>query len=237
MKKITTLFAATLIMGISTVSLAEGLYGTAMAGWSTQANDSEAYGNNIAVDSDFPAEFDTDDGKAGAIGLGYAFNNQFRIEGRLGIHRSDFDSRKVGTGARAGEEYILNGDTHSKSLTIEGFYDFPTASAFSPYIKAGIGVSRNKYSAKLGGAGAAGFDAFDGVVDGYYDAYADEESTEFAWNVGAGVSYKLNNRVNIFGEYQYISLGDAETGQDSFTDGFQLESAAHEVLVGLRANF
>lgn len=233
----TCLLAAAAMTGLSGAAQAQDFYGTFMLGYSQQATDAEAYGNNVAVDPDFPALFDSGDGAVGAIGIGYAFNDSFRIEGRLGFHESDFNSRRVGTGARAGEEYILNGDLKSTTLTIEGFYDIQNSTAITPYLKAGVGVSRNHYSARLGGAGVSAFDAFDGVADGYYDAYADQSSTEFTWNVGIGASVQLSEKVVGFAEYQYISLGDASTGQDSFTDGFNVDADAHEILFGIRATF
>lgn len=233
----TFLLAAAVTTGLSATAHAEGFYGTGMLGLSNQAADSEPYGNNIADDPDFPGEFSTGDGGVGAIGVGYAFDNNLRVEGRLGVHRSDFDSRENGSGARTGEEYVLNGDLKSTTLTVEGFYDIPTGLPFTPYVKAGVGVSRNSYSARLGGSGVAAFDPFDGKSDGYYDAYEDETSTEFTWNVGFGASMPLNDQISVFGEYQYVSFGDASTGQDAFTDGFRVDAAAHEVMLGLRASF
>ena len=98
-------------------------------------------------------------------------------------------------------------------------------------------MAHNDYSARLGGAGVAEFDAFDGAADGYYDAYADQSSTEFTWNVGFGGNVALNDQFTLFGEYQYASLGDGSTGQDDFTDGFRVDATAHEVLLGVRVNF
>nr|WP_067290366.1 outer membrane beta-barrel protein [Marinobacterium profundum] len=224
-------------LGLAGTVHAEGIYGTAMIGASHQVGDSKPYGNNIAADQDFPGKFDTGDGAMGALGIGYAFNNQFRVEGRLSLHRADFDSQQFGTGARAGEEYVLNGDIKSTTLTIEGFYDIPVNDRFAPYVKAGVGVTRNRYSARLGGAGVAAFDSFDGTTDGYYDAYDDQTSTEFTWNVGFGGSLALNDQFTLFGEYQYVDFGDASTGQDAFTDGFRVNTSAHEILFGARADF
>lgn len=232
-----TLILAATLLGTSSASFADGLYVSAMLGGSEQVNDSEAYGSNIAVDPDFPRGFDSGDGSAGSLGLGYAYNKQLAFELRLGYHNSDFNSREVGTGAREGEEYILNGDIKSTTLTLEALYDIPVPATIQPYLKAGVGVSRNKYSARLGGAGVAGFDAFDGTEDGYYDAYASQTSTEFSWTVGFGASYPLNDSLALVGEYQLISLGDADTKQDGFTDGFEIESAAQEVMIGIRATF
>ena len=229
--------AALAIALTTTAAQADGLYGTFLLGYSAQANDSEPFGDNIAADSDFPGQFDSGDGGVVGLGLGYAFNEQFRLEGRLAYRKAKFNDQKFGTGARDGEEYILDGDLASTSLTVEGFYDIPTQGKIQPYVKAGIGISRNSYAARLGGAGVANFDPIDGVTDGYYDNYADQRSTEFAWNVGLGASMALTDNTSIFGEYQYVSLGDASTAPDSFTDGFRVDAAAHEVVFGLRTQF
>jgi opacity protein-like surface antigen len=219
-------------------AFAENIYVSGQVGVSQQTNDAKPYGKNIAVDADFPGTFDSGDGNVGSIGLGYIINENFRIETQLSYHDADFNSRNLGTGARNGEEYILNGELKSKTLTVEGFYDFASDSAFTPYVKVGVGVSDNSYSARLGGQGVAAFDQFDGAVDGYYDAYADGDSTEFTWNVGAGASYELTDSASVYAEYQYVAFGDVITGQDSFTDGFKIDDAsAHEFSIGLRVNF
>ncbi|XPF95979.1 outer membrane protein [Colwellia sp. RE-S-Sl-9] len=229
------ILATTVALAIPSIAQAEGFYVTGQIGVSEQANDSKPYGNNIAIDPDFPGKFDSDGGTVGGIGIGYTFNDQYRIEGRIGYRDSSFNDRQIGTGARAGEEYILNGEIESTTYTIEGFYDFSNNTDFTPYIKAGLGISDNSYSARLGGAGVAAFDAFDGAADGYYDAYADDDSTEFSWNVGFGGNYQLSETISLYGEYQYASFGDVKSGQDSFTDGFKIDdTAAHEVMVGIR---
>ncbi|MBT8094654.1 MAG: hypothetical protein KJP08_07585 [Gammaproteobacteria bacterium] len=48
-----------------------------------------------------------------------------------------------------------------------GFSEQASDSSFTPYVKAGLGVTDNSYSARLGGAGVAAFDPFDGVTDGF----------------------------------------------------------------------
>ncbi len=222
---------------IPTSTFAEGFYVAGMLGISEQVTDSQPYGNNIAVDADFPGKFDAGDGSVGAIGIGYKLSEQLRVEGRIAYRDSSFNDRKLGTGERDGAEYILNGDFESTTLTVEGYYDLPNESLFTPYVKAGLGVSNNSYSARLGGAGVAEFDSFDGTADGYYDNYTDGDSTEFSWNVGLGGNVELSERISIFGEYQYAAFGEASTEQDSFTDGFEIdEVTAHEVMLGLRIN-
>lgn len=122
----------------------------------------------------------------------------------------------------------------STTFTLEALYDLPLAPV-TPYLKAGVGVSRNSYSARLGGAGVAAFDPFDGTPDGYYDAYSDGTTNALTWNVGIGASKPLSSRLDLFGEYQFTAIGDAETGQDDFTDGFGIDGATtHAGLVGIR---
>ena len=129
--KTTALLSLAAALSISGAAQAEGLYGTAMLGLGYQDSASAAYGNNIAVDPDFPAEFSINDSKVGALGIGYDMGNNFRVEGRLGFRNAHFDSQEFGTGARAGEEYVLNGAIKSTTLTVEGFYDIPTGTAFT----------------------------------------------------------------------------------------------------------
>lgn len=233
-----SILLATLSLGLITTSAQDtGFYVSGVIGFSSQADDVSPIGQNIAVDPSFPSTFDGGDGVAGGIGVGYRYDN-FRIEGRVASRQHEFDQTEEGTGERAGENYQADGEFDATSFTLEGFYDFDVNSAFSPYVKAGIGYVDTKFKTRLGGNGAAGFDAFDGTEDGFYDAYKDGSDDDFIWLVGGGVTIPTGNNVSVFGEYQYITLGSAETGQDSFTDGFQIaDPAAHEVYVGLRYDF
>ena len=232
------LLAAASALCIPVTAMADGWYGSAMLGYSQQVLESEPFGSNIAVDPDFPAEFDSGDGGLGFIGVGYRFDERLRVEGRLGFRRGEFRDTEFGTGERAGEEYILDGDIEATTLSLDGFYDIRTNTILTPYLKVGLGLSRNEYSARLGGAGVAEFDPFDGTVDGFYDSYADQTSTNLSWNVGFGGSVSLSEKITLFAEYQYISLGDAETDPDDFTDGFRIDNAAaHEAMLGIRLTF
>lgn len=228
-----------LVLAIPTLSVAEGFYTSAQLGISIPDSNSEPYGNNIAVDSTFPGEYDSDNAFVGGIGFGYRFNKNFRVEGRIGYRANDINDAKDGLGGeREGMTYVLNGEVKTTSFTAEAFYDFANATALTPYVKAGVGIAYNKYSAKLGGSGVAPFDPYDGTTDGYYDNYADGDSTEFSWNIGVGTSYAINENISIYAEYQYSSFGDVKTGQDSFTDGFKIDGInAHELMLGIRYSF
>ncbi|BCE01081.1 outer membrane protein [Marinicellulosiphila megalodicopiae] len=236
--KNTVLLSAAMTLAVPSFALAEGLYVTGQLGGNLQTSAAMPFGQNIATDADFPAEFDGGAGLQAGLGLGYAISDTLRVEARLAYQKSRFDDTQMGTGARDGEEYILNGGVASTSFTVEGFYDFDLSGSITPFVKAGLGVSSNSVTARLGGEGVAAFDAFDGEEDGYYDAYADETSTAFTWNIGTGASFDVSEKVALFGEYQFASYGDVQTGQDSFTDGFKIDNVLrHSVVIGARFNF
>ena len=233
--------AATLFCSASATMANDKFYFSAMAGYSEQITDSSPYGNNIAQDGTFPSAFDAGDGAVLSLGIGYHFTPDMRVEARLATREGSFTETQDGTGDRAGDNYVLDGEIESTTLTVEAFYDFHNDTIFTPYIKAGVGVADNSYSARLGGPGIdaladLGFINLDS--DGYYSEYKEDDTTEFTWNIGAGVRVNVNERVSVYAEYQYADFGDVATTQDSFTDGFAIDGAtANEFLLGLSFAF
>lgn len=138
-------------------------------------------------------------------------------------------STKVNGGAvRAELEYNKNADakkTHnlygrqvnmeieSQLFMINGYYDIDTGSKLTPYVGAGIGYAKIK-----------------GKLSVLGESYS-EDDNNFAWQVGAGVGYALNDKVSLDAGYRYVDYGD-------FTkEGLKWESSAHELYVGARYAF
>lgn len=248
MKNYSKKLVLSIAVALATTSLvqAEGFYVTAQVGISEQSTDSKPTGNNLAVDPTFPDNFESGDGTVAGIGIGYAFNDNIRVEGRISNRDGSFDQSKMGAGDRADQAFALVGEIESTTYSVEAFYDFTNSSIFTPYVKAGVGISDNSYSAKLGGSGVAGFfDSIDGTSDGFYTGYTDGDSTEFSWNVGIGGNIEISKSTSIFLEYQYVTFGDVESGQDSLdfgggetNDGFGIDGAdANEFIVGINVKF
>ena len=67
----------------------------------------------------------------------------------------------------------------------------------------------------------------------------DERFTNFAWNVGAGVAYNVNENLAIDAGYRYVDLGYNEVS--STVDGKKYEVGSrpynHEFMLGLRFGF
>ena len=105
------------------------------------------------------------------------------------------------------------------------YYDFRNDSAFVPYIGAGIGMSFNYLGFDLHRGGSA--------------VSRDESTTNFAWNVGAGVAYNVNDALYIDAAYRYVDLGYTEASGALNGDQIKVGSRPynHEFMLGLRFAF
>jgi len=79
---------------------------------------------------------------------------------------------------------------------INSYYDIVERANFIPYLMAGAGLAHNK---------AGNF-----VLSSAETALKDEQNS-FAWQVGAGVKYKINNRTFLDLGYKYVNLGKVKT--------------------------
>lgn len=113
--------------------------------------------------------------------------------------------------------------TNSTTLLANVYYDFHNSTAFTPYVGAGIGLAFNYMG-----------------VDGY-DYYSqeggscDDRTTNFAWQVGAGVAYSISENMAIDAGYRYLDLGYTEIKNNGQSIGIRPYN--HEVMLGLRIGF
>lgn len=128
------------------------------------------------------------------------------------------------------------GSLDATSLMLNGVYDFPIGERFQPYVGAGIGAARVK-------------------ADGVRKAVTDPDRTgalfgsddRFAWQLFAGISWRLDPRWSLVVNYRYIDAGDARiqygVGCDAggaqciFSDDLDQEYTAHSLSVGVRYDF
>lgn len=179
----------------------------------------------------------------GAIALGYDFSSQgapVRLELEY-AQRAKWDF--------VDEKYSLLGlaDASEKarvgvsSVFVNAFYDFHNYSGFTPYIGGGLGIARLDASYR---ARVSGFLDTGEAVEGRLDM--DDDQWNFAWNVGAGVSYQINEFAAVDLNYRYADFGDVSEqvkgrilldGATVYEDrgGYaKADVTAHEVLLGLR---
>ena len=125
--------------------------------------------------------------------FGYAFNS-WRAEIALGYETSDFED------ANSGIELF--------SVMANGYYDFNTGSAFTPYLLAGLGVINAEIE-------EAELDA-DPVIGG---------------QLGAGVGYALSENVIIDLKYKYFISDDLDF------EGIDVSLGGHQFQLGARFQF
>lgn len=157
----------------------------------------------------------------GAIGYNFAgMGLPVRAEAEYLYHDQFKYSAVNGTAAGSTGAFTSKIDVHTAFANF--YYDIKTSTAFTPYVGAGLGVAWINQKVDT---------SFTGGTSGNYD------TTNFAWNVGAGVGYSLTDNIIIDLGYRYTNFGDAKK-YDTGTVSFQTKDLnSHEALLGLRYQF
>ncbi|MEZ5957070.1 MAG: outer membrane beta-barrel protein [Hyphomonadaceae bacterium] len=213
-----TVALAALMAGAAGVANAtEGWYGRGDIGWSF---DGEIDVNDDYANYEFGSSTLEHDWSQ-HLGLGYAFQNGFRLEGELG-HR--FNQIEPTDTIDAG------GDVHAWSAMANLFYDFNRGGRLEPYIGVGVGAARLNYN----------------VNDHSALAYAEGEDTVLAYQGMVGFAVGLGEQWDLDIGYRYFVAEGAEgDGTDTsigsttvvtpFTTDADYEHQA--LTVGLRYQF
>lgn len=81
------------------------------------------------------------------------------------------------------------------SYMLNFYYDVFPYNWWTPYVNAGVGLTKLKYSA---------YDNLSGIVNTKDRNY---DPLNFTWSVGAGLSMKVTNRFNVDLGYRYFDMG------------------------------
>ena len=122
---------------------------------------------------------------------------------------------------------------------LNGYVDFPelrggVVGPFIPYVTAGLGIAHNDLARTTGTAPPAGAFSLSGAG-----------RTNFAFAVGAGLSYPLTPLLTADLQYRYLDLGSLSTGTTLVTGGAQEQVTAshtgslavHAITIGIRFGF
>lgn len=158
----------------------------------------------------------------GALAVGFDFWQYYlvplRFELELGLrgnNEHEWDAYYAGsTGS-------VRGTWNSTTLFANLYYDFHTDSGLTPYVGGGLGLAFNyaEYKWRNGGAGGS----------------ANDTMTNFAWNLGAGVSYSFSENMAIDLAYRFVSLGHNEVTLGNMK--FENDPYNNEFMLGLRIGF
>ncbi|WP_024587075.1 outer membrane protein [Aliihoeflea sp. 2WW] len=149
----------------------------------------------------------------GSVGIGYHFNDILRGDISAGLLASDRFSVAGG-----GERFDAKHDAWYGMAN--AYLDLGTVSGFTPYIGAGAGLmhTRQGYDYSVGGTSMFAFQ---------------ENQTNFAYALNAGINYQVADNVSLDFGYQYVDSPRAEyLNTDTLTIDRGIDY--HQIKVGLR---
>lgn len=156
----------------------------------------------------------------------------------------DFKKSSIDLPVRAEVEYAYRGEKDVFNRNVAGkykdklevgvqsvfanvYYDIHNSSPVTPYIGLGLGVAvfSIDYSGRYDNLGV--------------EAKASGNEADFAWNVGAGAAYEINDTISLDLGYRYADFGKVEYGASQYgvKSSQDVKAEAHEVMLGLRFSF
>lgn len=200
--------AVLLLCLFSTVAYAENWYIAGKAGVSFMELDD--------IEDNTGGTTEEADDTVALVGLaaGYNWEGKAPIRTELELaYRSQLEE-EFGNGA-----FKAEWDVRIVTLMVNGYYDFDTGTAFTPYVGLGLGSAYidSSYENNLG-------------------VEADKSVLTYAVSGGAGCGYALTDHVTLDLGYRYLKTGDAELDDDNGNEASGSPSA-HEITLGLRYDF
>ncbi len=107
----------------------------------------------------------------------------------------------------------------NNSVMLNAYYDIDTGTKFTPYVGAGLGMARLKVK-------HTGDDS---------DENWSKSSNEFAWQLGAGVSYAATDNVSVDLGYRYVDNGSFVIRDEEERNKWR--SRSNEFYLGVRYAF
>lgn len=190
----------------------------------------------VIVDKNFEA------GVVGGVGLGYQFNDWFRVDG-LVEYRGEAGFHGMDTWVDDLDDERFNLYTAKKSewlFMANAYADLGTFKGLTPYIGAGLGASRVTIHSfrDAGIARESGLPTL---------AYAGTDPKwNFAWALHAGLGIDVTDNTTLDLGYSFVHLGDGRTGDIIGFDGSNGDTpnpmhfrdiTSHDFKLGLRYKF
>lgn len=174
---------------------------------------------------------------AGALNLGYNFSDyDIPVRAELSFTlRSNAEKKE--NRYNMYEDYQLRTTQKVKArmntLMLNGYYDIDMDSDITPFIGAGLGVAFTKLE-------NSHKEKYNVSVDGVdYERSISKSKTKFAWNIAAGVAYKVNNNINIDFTARYVDAGKVtiKSQNEYYRNKFSADLSSVDLLAGIRYSF
>ena len=184
-----------------------------------------------------------DDGRALSLTVGTDIGDGWRLQGQVEfLNTQSSTSPVMGFDDRSLDMFSVDAEIESTIFMLNSFYDFDTGSAwFKPFVKGGIGLSRNK-TTQANVAVEYNSAIWNGsVLEGQFlddIEYPDGKATEFAWNIGAGLLFNVSEHLDLSLEYGFLDIGEALTETDSGGDALGWgDLTAESISLGIDYRF
>ncbi len=187
----------------------------------------------------------SDDAFGGALALGYNFDTRFNVPVRAEIEYAVYSQVKGKTSGSGQIDiftdfYGAKQELKIQTLFLNAYFDIKTGTAFTPWLGAGVGM------AFVHSRSSAYYDFDYGRYRSLFEgSEASQNTTNFAWNVGAGIGWKVAESLTVDLGYRFVSLGEVENPTWSDVIGYTpvfIKSKTehlfmHQALLALRFEF
>ena len=210
------ILASLLCLGLLAVAVpakqasAEGVYVAPKIIWGVtqlQGIEDSAFSRKNKIDNVF----------GGALAVGVKANPA-RVELEYGVFSE-------ASGKNNADDFDVKLKTQAQTLFVNAYFDIDTATPFTPYVGAGLGLAFLRSKGNWN------------ILD-VSESYGSKTKTNFAWNLGAGVAYDFTQNVALDLGYRFAGLGKARTGTDIADDRARAKNVyMHQFMLGLRFSF
>ena len=175
--------------------------------------------------------------------IGYGVTDNIRAElSYNGFHGMKYKSVKPDGVSDEGHVKTQNLSTeqNANAVFLSTFYDIKVNKLknITPYVGAGIGLSRNKsgnmdFVEKVFNANNEMVETSEIVTEN-----ASKKTNSFAWHICTGVNYVVNDKIDLnLVNYKYANLGKAKTMQDENGDILTNKLRVHSINTGITFKF
>ena len=112
------------------------------------------------------------------------------------------------------------GDISSTGLFLNAYYDLNRSNDFYPYI--GLGIGFMNVNVKFEPSNVS-------IID--------DDETKFAYQLKAGLGYRLTEQFDVYGEYAFRGTDDIEVKNNLFPGDLEVENQQHLLSLGIRYRF
>jgi len=257
MKRITGLLALGVVLAAPSMAFAEpqsGFYVTPKIMYGLthmRGMEASGYFDNGSAYPFSNKRSKTDSAFGGALAVDYDFNKKQQVPVRAELEYSIFSeiSAKNSWGGVDTHPAYPPGDVYNfsvqqklqiQTLFVNAYHDFHNSTAFTPYVGAGLGLafinSKGHFNLES--------ESYPTLENAAF-SLGSKRSTNFAWNIGVGGAYAINDKVSLDFGYRLAGLGKAETkstlGNDLYGDVWIAKSKSnvymHQLMVGARVKF